>query len=291
MSKGWFKARDYFLGMNDRARDVKRGLELALKCTDGDDDAKWLCSLFPEGVQDGEHARIVLETHSYTDTTGRALCFLAVLTGLNQLERLKKAERCGCPLAVALLCHAAANYHNGDSEQEERLKRATQSGERLALFVYADACLKKKRMTIHVPLREEIDLYKRAAELGCAQSMIALMGINRMYLNVQTAILCAGRVAKRHSILAERYLIVIASQRPISFTTLFWVGEQVVKRNLLNRTEDTNACARFYWHTRSHARAAIQAWTGVAIRLRVVRDIRNLIARQLWRDKIAWASK
>jgi hypothetical protein len=290
MSKGWFKARDYFLGMNDRARDVKRGLELALKCTD-DDDAKWLCSLFPEGVQDGEHARIVLETHSYTDTTGRALCFLAVLNGVNQLDRLKKAERCGCHLATALLCHVAANYNGGGSEQEERLKRATQSGERLALFVYADACLRKRRTTSHVPLREEIDFYKRAAELGCAQSMITLMGINRMYLNVQTAILCAGRMAKRHSILAERYLIAIASQRPISFKTLFWVGEQFVERNLSNRTEDTQVCASFYWHTRSHALAAVHAWTGVAIRMRVVRDIRNLIARQLWRDKIAWASK
>jgi hypothetical protein len=106
-TQAWYLARDTFLGMNYRTRDHLLGLELAEKCND--DDAMWLCAVFPP-EQRPNLLVVHTEKRSFntqfayrkileSEETPRAKCFAALLTTNTAL--LADAANGGYPLAQA----------------------------------------------------------------------------------------------------------------------------------------------------------------------------------------------
>lgn len=285
MSKRWFRARDYFLGSNYRAHNYAKALAIARTCQE--EDARWLCSLFPDGANGSEHVLSVLQEALYRDQTGRAQCFYALSTNPgympeNKLMILGQAASHGHVLAIAM----HASYTGVDCH--DLLTRAAASGERDAMHMLA---WRWQTMDYSVAFM----WYKRAADLGCVHSMFALInlfgqGTGPCQLNGSVRLYYMGKALSRGCEQMRQHMVRKAHSGVAP--DKFLVGEQLAIRRIPTPMSSPLAsAAAYYMHVCGVTRGAILCWTGVARRLGVVRDIRRKIAELLWRNKVAWASE
>lgn len=276
MSKRWLKARDYFMGTNYQTQDFAKALVIARTCP-LDSDAVWLCSLFLEGAStDKESVMNVLFEATQTDSTGAALCFYAYVKCTLGNRRsdfddlLNQAAACGhsyAKMRVAIFWNIS----------DQILKYAMQD-EPVAIYYAAYNAITNAMA---------IELHKRAAELGYIDSMIALTGFQAV--DMRKTVRYLGKAAGRGVFKVLPHLIRIAHSGVSS--DRFLVGEQIATKNIRSAlvNDPLSSAALYYLRVRVDARSAICAWTGVARRLRVVRDIRIVIAKMLWREQIEWA--
>lgn len=153
----WFAARDTFLGVNFRKRDIVKGFELASKCVEFNAEARWLCSLFPQGAPSTlSEAREVFVNNPTTD--GKSIFYAGCM--VYSRSTITDAAAQGYARALAMryredrgvLVHCAEHAHepqafytlslprvtHDEMERERYLKTVVELGHLAATFTYAD---------------------------------------------------------------------------------------------------------------------------------------------------------
>ncbi len=262
MSRLWYDARDTFLGMNYKVRCMAKGVEMARQCQE--DDAKWLCSVFPEepphDTQSAYHAILASED------TPRAKCYAALL--VHNRDLLLDAAKLGYPLAIV-------ESHYGVSATIPSLERN----------MYA---LRGHQLR-HQNAVEAAKHYIVAAELGHV--------ISQHYL----ALCYTEACQKRYYWLAEA-MDGGRSEATMDFScfmrdayrtdckpTMFLIGEQLTyRKHCMTGSILAIILRNHYLSVSQRATRAINTWLMVAKWLGVVRDIRNVVAKMLWKQNIDW---
>lgn len=315
----WFEARDTFLGLGTSI-DFAKGLKLAK--TSAEEDAKWLCSVFPEPppVDIDQVVTVFLDIASNAKPSIKALCFsyAGYLNGNEEL--VAKAAILGDPFAHAQM----ANEDGQCVENSEIFCCAEYSALRydsrgmaiLAnLYKKGVGCTKNKAKSQY--------FWRFAASLGSARaaedygrflhSKAEKEGVenveayslleqawkfDRYYDHFEQASKGFMREVRRsyHSQLGQNIL-----DSEIISAILFSIGETVCIQPLVynknitptykykekyekhfNRVMFTTLLYKEWCHA---ARLAVNAWSVCAKRFKIYKDIRIMIGKMVWDAK------
>jgi hypothetical protein len=278
----WYKIRDMFFGRNCCVRQHVKALELAAVCKHL--DAVWLTKSFAGlDVCTAEEARQVLLD---CENDPRALCFAAFLHW-GKIDEMHRAADLGNAFAQAEMA--------GKSNGEERFRWAEKSaaqGERDGFywlgrsFRNGDGC------------REDMERAKEnyliAAELGCVDAMY--LYALRLAKTEPLRYLWLGKAAD-HGI-PSVFLQEMKDQITInssSSNVVFAIGRalkgqiNIEKQEIFGSNRDfelfiTNAthALEFFNFQLQFYRRAVNCWTLVGIRNKVVKDVRKKIAKKIW---------
>jgi len=92
-----------------------------------------------------------------------------------------------------------------------------------------------------------------------------------------------------HMIIRNGKLVRDTSFYNISYEHCYWIGKFAYEmRNDLYIDERYQICINYYFETLKKTREAIDTWSIIAKRLGVVKDIRIVIGKLLWKEKTEW---
>ena len=285
----WLDVRDTLLGQNGRKHDITTALALARDCKHP--DAVWLTSIF-EGkeVSTKEDARKVLLSHQ---DDARALCFAWCLSDdyEEDISLLRRASEMRNAYACSELC-----VHVWEENKEE--------GFRLAQI----AAAQHERGSFYslghffrdgLGCKKDLDFAKQnlliAAELGDVWAA-DLYG-NLLDESDPVCWIWLGRAALRGSPFS--FLSYLSKQVEEFFsgagnaTVVFLIGrtlkgnidmekKQIFGFNVDSRIGPANQAVSFYSSQIKSVRLAIDTWTLVATRLRLIKDMRMFIGKMIW---------
>jgi hypothetical protein len=277
----WYKARDTMLGMHRTKQDMAEGLRLAQSCRHA--DAVWLVSLFPEGVPaTRQEAKAVFVAHA---NDARALYFGAFICWFDKVVKkdVRRSAELGYEPAQAWMAE-----QSGGHERVAWAERAAAQGERDALFCLALHCEKSR----------SVALIAEAAALGHAYAQCWHAKHNFESCDWRQSY-WLGRAAPRIKEAAVALLDALIGECDTSGRVVFEIGAACKGcidrgRTVFGRRFDEKrmrcAEAAVVLHDRwcDMAREAIRCWMQVARRY-LVKDIRILIARLLWKERWVWA--
>jgi hypothetical protein len=286
----WYKIRDTFFGENFVSQNIPLAIELALSCRHP--DARWL----PEACA-GNDANTEGDAKRFFSALGqndaRALCFFWLCSTLGDrrdLTPLRRSAELGFAFTQALL----AEKTQGD-EKFKIAQMAAAQGERDGFrwlgycFRFGGGCEKN--------LDKAKENYLLASELGHVSAMIEL---GRLIGESDPQ---RWRWWGRAAALGDSswFLLDFAEQVDSfnsgsgSAAVLFEIGRALQghvseqDRTIFKDEDDfdlhispAKQAIAFYESQIKATKAAMRAWTQVGIKLKVVKDVRKLIARLIW---------
>jgi TPR repeat protein len=290
----WYKIRDTFFGQNRVSQNIPLALELATSCQHP--DARWLTEACAgKDVNTVEDAERVFSALGQIDA--RALCFLWMLGDQNDLLPLRRSAELGFAFAQASLASKFGPWEGADGEIRFRFARlSADQGERDGFsqlgfcFQNAEGCDKK-----------DLDMAKenflRASELGDVWAM-GYLGVLLDESDPQR-----WRWLGRAAALGNNwnFLFKFAKQVELfnsgsgSAPVMFAIGQALQghvneeARTIFNDSFDfvsrigpAKQATAFYEAQIKATKDAMHAWTLVGIKLKVVKDVRKLIAKLIW---------
>jgi hypothetical protein len=288
----WYQARDTLLGRMCVKQDIKRGFELAALCKHP--EAVWLTSLFAGCVVHTTEEAIEVLLRLQNDP--KALCFAAYFRGFG-VEILPAAE-----LGDAYAQARIASETTGTTRFRWAEKSAAQ-GERDGLF-WLGFCFRAGFGCVKDVERAK-EYFMSAALLGEVAGMVALGDLSDK--NDPQRFVWLGKAAAkgmRGAFLRNLTEEVHSGCR--NANVVFALGKALKghidneKRTIFGegyifdaRIGTANQAVQFYEFQLQSHRKAVDSWTIVALRNKVVKDIRKLIGKMIWdaRDEAKYKSK
>jgi hypothetical protein len=289
----WCDALDELAG-SLRPIDVVKGLQMARECQHP--NAVWLSSLFPSGAEATQQRMCEVMLQQGDDP--RAMWLAWVFGGRRRdgNELLRGAAQRGYAPAQAALAS-----HTGDhAERLQLLEKAAALDERNALFSLG------RWWKLQQSGREkETELLRRAAELNHRQAQFEYGRLAFGYTDWERYVWW-GRAALHHCDreLGRSVLRLLPSFEEGKNGRILHVIAPLVKSNIdfgkrivLGKTYDVDQMGRFqrvielFGVMMSRARASIDCWSMAGRRLRVVKDMRVVIAKMAWAEVWRWGEK
>jgi hypothetical protein len=267
--RDWFHARSIFLGSENNNPDVELGIQLAAQCITVP-EAMWLCSLFPNRPpKTREEALTVLKEK--TDSTSIGYC---AFLQHNTDGKIYKAGTLGSIMAQAdYLCwgHDVSDdhrwFHTTLQAKEPRAffaksRRATNlDEERYYLLQSARLGLECAIFAYAYRHMDDTDPERCAALLYCCMQGPYMLRVAKTACSKCITSGCAPNAVYRiGSILSKRQMLIDLIAESNVAISLFNSWTQIVKLSVVN-------------------------WQLAALRLRICKDIRLLIARLIWSDR------
>jgi hypothetical protein len=291
----WYKIRDTLLGENGTKREMGKALELAAVCEHL--NAVWLTKLFAElEVTSRDEARLVFLG---CENDPRALCFAGLLGGSS--VEIRRAADLGDAFAQSCMAWRGVG--------EKRFRWAEKSaaqGERDGFF-YLGACY-HKGFGCEKDVERASENFLAGAELGHVRAMTSLGDL--FDKNDPQRFVWLGRAAANwysESFLSEMVYQIRNFNSGTGHANVVFVIGRALKGHV-NNDWQTIFGNRFIFHTRigpaNHAlqfyefqlksyRKAVDMWTIIGLRNRVVKDIRKMIGQMIWdaREEVAYLEK
>jgi hypothetical protein len=281
----WYKIRDTLLGENKTKQDIKKALELASVCEHP--NAVWLTKLFGgRDISSHDEARQVFLG---CENDPRALCFAGLLVGT--FEEIGRAA--GLDDAFA---QAGMAWRTGDEECLRWAEKSAAQGERDG-FYWLGICY-RDGIACEEGVERAKEYFLVAAELGHVYAMIqfgkffakddlqrffwlgtaAASGKSLHFLNEMSdqirnfgsgtgyakVVFVFGRALKGHINTEKR--------------TIFGQGYS-------SYIGPANHALRFYEFQLQSYRKAVESWTIIGLRNKVVKDIRKMIGKMIWESR------
>jgi hypothetical protein len=286
----WLDALDMLVGLW-RTADLDEAIGLARSCRHH--DAQWLCSLLPAGpVWSWRELREVMLAQG---DDPRALTIAAMAGDVPDHQMLRRAAELGYAPAQAAMVHVVDR-----SECLEWAAKAASQNDRNGLSWMGVNFT--EGLHGEVDLAKGLALFRRAAELGhtdaqmwmayeCAEDSperyvwllrAALGGSQDALKRVRGLAVTAAKNGNRK----VQFEIGAACAGNVNGAVLFAFGSHTG----LDEWNALQQAVVLHKKTCELATAAIHCWLLVARRLRVVKDIRVLIARVLRREQRSWVN-
>jgi hypothetical protein len=291
----WYEIRDFLLGENRRARDVKRSLQLAATCQHP--EAQWLAELFAgKDVHIVEAVREVFLAHD----DARALCFSSIFLFPFDDARLRRSAELGYAFAQAKM--AGLVFFHGAAADERSFafaQRAALQGERdgFALLGY---CFENGAGCDRDLIKAK-ENYLSASKLGDVNSMIFL-GSKYLQDNDPQKWRWLGNAAARgdpfNTFLLSFSRVVKSFESDLSWAPVVFVIGRALQGHIDERERKifrmgtdfylrkgpANRAIDFFTNQCAAARRAVDAWCLIALRVnsKVNRDIRKKIGMMIW---------
>jgi hypothetical protein len=257
MSTDWYQIRNLFLGLNYKSRNFRAALSLAKKSTHP--NAVWLCELYPDKTPKSvwEIVSVLERDHSALSTT-----FVGIL--YDNYECIYEGARGGCILAQSLLLRI-------DDQWEESVL-ANHGNDPIILYHLAQ----------HLQL---FTLLRRSAELGHIDAMIEYAKVGYSQFDPRKLEWYTSEVLSvRNGRKAINQMIARFPDIPNQF--LYHFGK------LLNcRYGTVTFIAQHYKVAVAGCSGAVATWLMSAKKLGIVKDVRCLIGRMLWKSAWRWIAK
>ncbi len=288
----WWDVLDAFAGLV-LPRDIARVLRMARDCQHH--DAKWLCSLFPGDAPLTKEE--VSEVMAELGNDPRALFIRSQVS--NDPVFLDDA---------AVLGYAPAQARWADWNSYEKLtwaEKAAAQGDRLGLFQVG--CCLFYGCGCELDRSRGVTLVLEAAHLGERRAQFHL-GVNEFTWSDWQRYHWWGKAATRKHEVATASLTSAAVEQLkcwddgiCSGRVLFELGSalkehvDVASQTCFEKSandEELTAmcrCAKLYDEWCNEAKAAIACWIVIGRRLSVVKDVRQVIARMLWKERATWS--
>jgi hypothetical protein len=283
----WHKIRDTFFGDNDVSRNIPLALELSSSCQHP--DARWLTDACAgKGVNTAEDAKRVFSALGQNDA--RAVCFTWVLGDRQDLTPLRRSAELGFAFAQGWLARATRG-----KDKFKFAELAAAQGERDGFFLLGwcfrhgegcemDSDKAKENFLLasklgHVfavsclgGLLEESNPHRwrwwgRAAALGNSSSFLSYFAKQVELFNsgsgCAAVMFAIGRALQGH--VREHARTIFRSD--YEFDSRIGPAKQAIA---------------FYEAQIQATKAAMLAWTQVGNKLKVVKDVRKLIAKLIW---------
>ncbi len=291
----WLQIRDTFLGVGCRNPDIPKALALARNCKHP--DAVWLLSVCENVSTKGEAREVFL---SREDDDARALCFLWWLASQDEDNEDWQIVQYAAEMGNAFACSTLCGYFQFQHKDLAfRLAQQAANGcERdgffwLGLFFEKGIGCEKNETASK-------ENYFIAAELG---SGTAAERLGRMLGESDpTCWIWFGRAALRNQFLS--FLGSFSEQVELFFSgcgnssVVFLIG-RALKRNIDVEKKiicdcsprfdswigPANQAVSFYSSQIESARLAVDTWTLVSTRLRVIKDMRIYIGKMIWEGR------
>ncbi len=296
-TRAWYAARDTFLGLNMREKDLKEGLRLARDC--GHDDARWLTLLFDrEPPADAEAAKAVFVAQGGDK---RALCFAAMVATVDR-DLVRQAAEAGYALAQALVAGwddrgEAVAWAQRAANQREPLGML-----KLASFYWLGrACAEDQAKAVAL-FREAAELEQVSAMYNYAKRGLGEADPERYAWLGRAAARGHDAAAMELTLAAEKQVGLMRVLR--SGRVVLAIGEALREHvDVGARTVFELACDEPYLECAEkvlelsatwtrQAQEAIRCWLMIGRRQRGTnRDVRMVIAKLLWRDRGAWSER
>ncbi len=293
----WYKARDYFLGVNDKPQDIGKGLALAKLCSH--EDAKWLVTLFrADGapVSEWEAKEVLLAQGE----DARALCFAGLVCGAENRTAIESSAKLGYGLAQAKMASWIDGREGFAWAQMAAAQREPLGLHELArCFLIGEGCKEDSAKALM--------LFKDAADLDNAWSQfeVGARGFTesepgRYFWWGKSAAnghfnACSwmGEAARNAKVLDGRGSSLVVFE--IGAALSGHVDTATTKVFGQNLRDDSFASVQraISLHNQwcCKAKEAIWCWILVGQRNGMGRDIRNEIARLLWANRAMWSGK
>jgi hypothetical protein len=280
----WYKIRGTFFGDNFVSQNIPLALELALTCQHS--DARWLTEACAgKDVTTREDGKRVFSALGQNDA--RALCFAWMLGDRQDLTQFRRSAELGFAFAQAFLA--------GRTQGEEKFKfaqLAAAQGERDGLYVLG-WCFRDG-----IGCEEDLGKAKENFLLASALGHVSAMGWLGDFLDESDPLRwrCWGRAATHGDSLS--FLSNFASQVDWfnsgsgSAVAMFAIGQALQghvneeAKTIFNDADDFGSrigpakqAIAFYEAQITATKDAMHAWTLVGIKLKVVKDVRKLIAK------------
>jgi hypothetical protein len=261
MNAEWFLIRDIFLGLNHKKRDFAKALELAKASKHP--FAVWLSSIFPgkppKTIMD---AVIVLQQSPVNE----AKTFWSYLW--HDANTRLEAARNGSVLAQALNIRYTQVYNF------EWLVSLSNQDDPFGLYTVAMAHRRDGNQQLAIPF------LRRAAEMGHIDSMSLYGNVGYQKFDIERLkwyipdTYATDRLIKK--------MTRIFPNIPNIF--IHHLGHKIIK-------DDNSVIRKLAVGASNQCRRAVTTWILVGISLRVVRDIRRLIGKLLWKSAYRWMDK
>jgi len=267
----WYKARDLLIGDNGVDQNIQAALQLVSSCEH--EDARWLTALFDgrEVRGNDEASDVFLEAPD----DARAIFFAeAVLDDPQERDQgqILLSAQLGYGLAQAWLAqkdeHEEDEEHELESEALEWAVKSASQGERNGLFAvgnYLDAGqlghvegMRKYGMILGKSNPQRYVWLEKVEEEFKMEARLKKYFESRSSHMTRACVFVIGRL----------FTTKIAKRRPSMLADL--------------RTQNLRRAMNFYESQCAAARSAVDAWTLVGIRFRVVKDVRILIGKLIW---------
>ncbi len=285
----WLEVRDTLLGHNFKTQDITKAVALAQDCKHP--DAVWLSSVCKD-VSSIDQAREVFLSHQ---DDARALCFAWHLTEdhSTDISLLRRAAEMGYAFATSSLC---------DEILDEGIKfrlaqQAAAQGERDGFALLGFLFRARIGCEAGSPTEENFLI---AAELGYVSSVEDYLDF--MDVSDPSCWIWLSRAAQRGA--PELFLRCFPNQVMRFYgsrkecVVLCLIGralkgnidldqKEIFGTNFLVNSciDSANQAVRFYDSQINSARLAVDTWTLVGIKLRVVKDVRILIGKMIWEGR------
>jgi hypothetical protein len=284
----WYKIRDTFFGQNFDYQNIPLALEMASSCQHL--DARWLTEACAgKDVETKEDAIRVFSALN----DGRALCFAWTLGDREDLSPLRRSAELGFAFAQALMAWKTAG-----EESFKFAQLAAAQGERDGLlelgrcFRDGEGCEKD--------LDKAKEIFLRGTKLGDVSAMgwlgklLAKSDPQRWQWWGQAAVL--GNSWRFLSGFAKQVELFHAGSG--SAVVMFAIGRALQghvndqERKIFSNKIDFDSCIgpakqaiAFYEAQIKATKDAMRVWTQVGIKLKVVKDVRKLIAELVWESR------
>jgi hypothetical protein len=282
----WYEVRDNLLGENSLEQDIKKAWQLSTVCQHP--DAVWLTELFAgHDVSTRKEARQVFLG---CGGDARALCFAALIGDRVDKVLLRQAGEKGCAYAQAMMADKT-----GGEEMFRWAQKSASQGERDGFYRLA-VCYRYGRGCERSVERAK-ENYLGAAELGRMLSMYSYGKLldktdpqRFVWLGRAAPLVCWSEFLKE------------TKEQMINFkggtgraNVVFMVGKALKgqiyldKRLIFGATYEYDSfigpatqAFHFYNFQLQSYRRAVDCWTLVSIRNRVVKDVRKMIGNLIW---------
>jgi hypothetical protein len=283
----WYKIRDTFFGENFVSQDISMALELASTCQHP--DARWLAEACAgKDVTTEEDAKRVFSVLGQNDA--RVLCFVWLLGDKRDLTSL----RCSADLGFAFAQARLADRTRGE-EKFKFAQLAASQGERDGCFALG-CCFRDGEVC-------EKDLDKAKENFLRSSELVHVWAMNELGRLVDESDPQRWRWWGRAAALEVSFFFLSNFAKQVKFfhscsgsaAVVFAIG-QVLKGNVNeldgtifkdkdkfdSRIGPAKQALAFYEAQIKATKSAMHAWTQVGIKLKVVKDVRKLIAKLIW---------
>jgi hypothetical protein len=283
----WYKIRDTFFGHNHVDQNIPLALEMASSCQHP--DARWLSDACAgKDVTTKEDTKRIFSALGQNDP--RALCFASLCGNREDLTLLRRSAELGYGFAQACM--------TGRTQGEEKLKfaqLAASQGERDG-FYWLGWCLHDDE-DCEEDLEEAEKNYLLASKLGHVNAMDDLGDLldesdpQRWRCWSQAAVLGVSWSFLHHFAKQVEWFNSGSGNNVVMFAIgqalQGHVNEQA--RTIFNESFNfdpwigpAKQAIAFYEAQIKATKEAMHAWTLVGIKLKVVKDVRKLIAKLIW---------
>ena len=309
----WLRIRDHLVGNQKSVEhNVTQAIALARNCKHP--DAVWLTAVFEDApdstifLEDESHLKAVQRVYErflHHGEDARGLCFASLLGSSLGREpdnsKLVKAANMKYAFAQAVL-----SARKKGVERYALLHAAAEQGEREA-FSWLGKCYNFGLDGVARDYDKAKKFYLQAALLNDCSGCIGYGSLIRdeNSLSFWKWYAKAACLGENYWFLSSFPLVVrqcLTADTSLSNRTLFAIGREL-KGNIDHEMkhmfgpvpssmffskllEPATQAVQFYEKQTQAARMAVDAWTIVAIRFFVVKDIRRLIASHIWEDRL-----